>query len=191
VTVPELSTSRLLLRGWRDEDLVPFAALNADLEVMRCFPSVLSRQESDSAVRDHFVPSFDQHGFGMWAVERRDRAEFIGFVGLGVPGFEASFTPAVEVGWRLARAHWGHGFATEAAVASLAFGFDSVGLDEIVSFTSPLNQRSRAVMERIGLRHDAGSDFDHPRVPVGHRLSRHVLYRISRAGWEQRRTGDR
>jgi RimJ/RimL family protein N-acetyltransferase len=191
VTVPELSTSRLLLRGWRDEDLAPFAALNADPEVMRYLPSVQTREESDAAVRNLILPSFEQHGFGLWAAERKDRAEFIGFVGLSVAGFDVGFTPAVEVGWRLARAQWGHGFATEAATASLEFGFGTAGLDEIVSFTSPLNRRSRAVMERIGLLHDPASDFDHPRLPAGHRLSRHVLYRISRADWELQRAGNR
>jgi len=180
VRVPELTTERLVMRGWRDEDLAPFAALNADPEVMRYFPSTLSAADSDAWVRERAVSSFAKHGYGLWAVERKDSATFIGFVGLSSVGFDAPFTPAVEVGWRLARAHWGQGFATEAARAGLRFGFDVAGLDQVVSFTSPLNERSLSVMRRLGMVPEPAGDFDHPRVEPGSRLSRHVLYRLTR-----------
>jgi ribosomal-protein-alanine N-acetyltransferase len=176
---PVLETERLVLRGWGGGDLAPFAALNADPAVMEHFPSLLSRAESDAVVRrveEHFA----RHGFGLWAVEAPGVAPFLGFVGLSVPRFEAHFTPCVEVGWRLARAHWGHGFAPEAARAALRFGFEQAGLEQIVSFTVPANAKSRRVMEKIGMRHDAADDFDHPALPVDHPLRRHVLYRIDR-----------
>lgn len=176
---PTLRTPRLILRPWRDEDLVPFAAINADPAVMEFFPQTLDRRESEAAagrIRDHFA----RQGFGLWAVEVPGAAEFIGFVGLSVPRFEAHFTPCVEVGWRLARSQWGRGYATEAARAALDFGFRDLALDEIVSFTVPANRRSRAVMERIGMTHSPADDFDHPALPEGHPLRRHVLYRSRR-----------
>ncbi|MDH2443746.1 GNAT family N-acetyltransferase [Amnibacterium sp. CER49] len=172
-------TERLLLRRWRDDDRAPFAALNADPEVMRHFPARLSREESDALI-DRIEQHFDRHGYGLWALERRDTGEFLGFTGLAVPRFEAHFTPAVEVGWRLARSAWGAGYASEAARAALAVGFGDAGLDEIVSFTVPANTRSRAVMERIGMTHDERDDFDHPGLPEGHPMRPHVLYRIGR-----------
>ena len=119
-------------------------------------------------------------GFGLWALEIPGVAPFAGFVGLSVPGFTAPFTPCVEIGWRLAAAHWGRGYATEAARAVLAHAWDVVGLDEVVSFTTAGNDRSRAVMTRIGMRYDPADDFDHPRLPPGHPLRRHVLYRVAR-----------
>jgi ribosomal-protein-alanine N-acetyltransferase len=170
-----------LLRAWRAEDRQPFAALNADPRVMEHFPGVLSRRESDALAR-HAAEHFDRHGFGPWAVEVPGVAPFIGFVGMVVPSFEAHFTPCVEIGWRLAAEHWGHGFATEAALASARHGFGVTGLDELVSFTTPENVRSRAVMQRIGMTHDPADDFDHPRLPRGHRLSRHVMYRLQNRG---------
>jgi RimJ/RimL family protein N-acetyltransferase len=173
-----LSTPRLRLRLWRDEDLPVFAALNASPEVMEFFPKPLDRAESDE-LADRIRGHFARHGFGLWAVELPGIADFIGFVGLAVPTFEAHFTPCVEIGWRLAQEHWGQGYATEAARAALDFGFQNLGLAEIVSFTVPANQRSRAVMERIGLRRSPADDFDHPRVPENHPLRRHVLYRVS------------
>ncbi len=174
---PEIRTHRVLMRGWRDEDLDPFAALNADPKVMEFMPRCLERAECDAIVgriRDHFA----RRGFGWWAVETRDGGAFIGFVGISVPRFEAHFTPCVEVGWRLARAHWGRGYATEAARAAIAFGFEQAGLDEIVSFTAAINARSQAVMRRLGMTRDPAEDFDHPALPKTHRLCRHVLYRI-------------
>ena len=176
--VPELSTARLVLRRWQDSDLEPFAALNADPEVMRHFPAPMSREESDSFA--HMVrETIDRQGWGLWAVGVTRGPPYIGFVGLNTARFDAPFTPAVEVGWRLARDHWGHGYATEAARAAVAFGFDELHLEEIVSFTAPANERSRRVMERLGMTHNPLDDFDHPRVPD--RLNPHVLYRLKRA----------
>jgi RimJ/RimL family protein N-acetyltransferase len=169
-------THRLHLRFWRDEDLSAFAALNADPRVMEFFPKPLERAESDALVariRDHFT----RHGFGLWAVEVPGVADFVGFVGLSVPQFEAHFTPCVEIGWRLSCEHWGFGYASEAARAALDFGFGRLALDQIVSFTVPANRRSRGVMERIGMTRAPADDFDHPALPEGHPLRRHVLYR--------------
>jgi RimJ/RimL family protein N-acetyltransferase len=177
--IVELRTERLLLRAWRPSDLEAFAELNADPEVMEHFPAPLDRAESDAAAR-RIDAHFAVHGFGLWAVEAPGIAEFAGFVGLAVPSFEAAFTPCVEVGWRLARRHWGRGYATEGARAALAFGFERRGLEEIVSFTAAPNLRSRRVMERLGMSRSAADDFDHPRLPEGHPLRRHVLYRLSR-----------
>jgi RimJ/RimL family protein N-acetyltransferase len=146
---------------------------------MEHFPSALDREESDALV-DRIEGQFDALGYGLWAIEVPGVAEFIGYTGLALHTFEARFTPAVEIGWRLARDHWGRGYATEAARAAAADGFDRVGLDEIVSFTSTLNRRSIRVMERIGMTHDPADDFDHPRFPAGHHLRRHVLYRLKR-----------
>jgi RimJ/RimL family protein N-acetyltransferase len=173
-----IKTARLKLRPWRDADLEPFAALNADPRVMEFFPKRLSREESD-AVATRIRHHFDRHGFAQWAVEVPDLAPFIGFVGLSAPSFEAHFTPCVEVGWRLAYEHWGRGYASEAAVAALDFGFGELGLAEIVSFTTTVNDRSIRVMERIGMTHAPEDDFDHPALAEGHPLRRHVLYRIS------------
>lgn len=180
-----ISTERLVLRRWRDADRAPFAALNADPAVMEYLPVVLDRPQSDAFV-DRIEAHFDQHGYGLWAVDVKDGDACVGFVGLSNAGFDAAFTPAVEVGWRLARSAWGHGYASEAARRALAFAFDEAGLDEVVSFTVPHNTRSRAVMERIGLSRDPAEDFDHPRLPPGHVLRRHVLYRISQATWRAR-----
>jgi|SRR5579864_491853 len=174
-----LRTERLLLRRWRPADREPFAGLNADPEVMEHFPSVLERAESD-AFADRIEAAFESLGYGLWAVEVPGDAEFIGYTGLALHTFEARFTPAVEIGWRLARGYWGRGYATEAARAAVADGFARAGLDEIVSFTSPLNRRSVRVMERLCMTRDPADDFDHPRVPVGHPLRRHVLYRLRR-----------
>jgi RimJ/RimL family protein N-acetyltransferase len=180
----EIETARLLLRRWLDADREPFAALNADPRVVEYLSGPLSREQSD-AFLERIEAHLERHGFGLWAVEVKGRAPFVGFVGLSVPEFEAPFTPCVEIGWRLAAEHQGHGYATEAARAALAFGFEGVsleevGLDEIVSFTAVGNARSRAVMERIGMRRDPADDFDHPSLPEGHPLRRHVLYRVVR-----------
>jgi RimJ/RimL family protein N-acetyltransferase len=174
---PVITTPRLLLRPWRDDDIAPFAALNADPRVMEYFPRLLDRSESDAQVA-RIRAHFDRHGYGAWAVEAPGVAKFIGYVGLGIPRFESHFTPCVEIGWRLSFEHWGHGYATEAARAALEFGFDELQLDEIVSFTVPANLRSRRVMERLGMIHSPAQDFDHPLVPKGHALRRHVLYRL-------------
>lgn len=176
---PELRTSRLVLRAWRDDDLAPYAALNDDPRVMEHMPQRLSRAESD-AQAERIRAHFDAHGFGMWAVEIPGVAPFVGFVGLMVPAFDAHFTPCVEVGWRLAHDAWGKGYATEGARAALDFGFRALGLDEIVSFTILANRRSWHVMEKLGMRRTPDDDFDHPRLPEGHPLRRHVLYRLRR-----------
>ncbi|WP_406698293.1 GNAT family N-acetyltransferase [Singulisphaera sp. Ch08] len=174
-----LRTDRLLLRPWREADLGPFAAMNADPAVMEFFSKTLNRQESDSLAA-RFRDLFNRQGYGLWALEVPGIASFIGFVGLHHETFEAPFTPCVEIGWRLAREHWGKGYATEAARAAMRYGFEQLGLDEIVSFTVPENARSWAVMERIGMTRSEADDFDHPALPEGHRLRRHVLYRISK-----------
>ncbi len=174
-----LATERLILRRWHDSDRVPFACLNADPRVMEFMPHVLTSEESD-ALADRIEAHFRQHRFGLLAVELRRAGGFIGFIGLSVPAFEAAFTPCVEVGWRLAADAWGQGLATEGARAVVHYGFETLGLDELVSFTVPANVRSRRVMEKLGMTHDALEDFDHPRFPPGHPLRRHVLYRLKR-----------
>jgi len=178
-TVPTLTSERLLLRPWRESDLAPFAALNADPEVMEHFPAPLTPAET-AAMAGRLRAALAARGFGWWAVEVPGVAPFIGFIGLSVPSFQAHFTPCVEVGWRLALAFWGQGYATEGARAALSFGFDTLGLAEIVSFTATTNARSQAVMRRLGMTRDAVDDFDHPALPEGHRLARHVLYRLRR-----------
>jgi RimJ/RimL family protein N-acetyltransferase len=172
-----LETERLLLRRWRAEDREPFASINDDAKGMEFFPARLTREESDALV-DRIEAHFAERGFGAWAAELRGEGEFIGFIGLAVPQFDAHFTPCVEIGWRLARAHWGQGLATEGARAVMHYAFAELGLAEVVSFTVPGNVRSRRVMEKLGMTHDADDDFDHPGVPEGHRLQRHVLYRL-------------
>ena len=179
----DLTTDRLLLRQWRDSDREPFAALNADPAVMEHFPALQTREQSDALI-DRNLPELDGRGWGLWAMEVKDTGEFIGFTGLNVPTFEAPFLPGVEIGWRLAKGAWGNGYATEAARAALAYAFGPAGLDEIVSFTATTNLPSQRVMQRIGMVHDEAGDFDHPRIEDGHRLQRHVLYRITRAQWE-------
>ncbi|HZN33158.1 MAG TPA: GNAT family N-acetyltransferase [Pirellulaceae bacterium] len=173
----ELRTERLLLRRWRAADREPFAALNADPRVMEHFPALLSREQSDERV-ERIEAHFQQHGYCQWAVEIPGVTPFAGFIGLSVPQFEAHFTPCVEIGWRLAADCWGRGYATEGARAALPFGFEKLALAEIVSFTVPANVRSRRVMEKLGMTHDPADDFDHPLLPAGHPLRRHVLYRL-------------
>lgn len=177
----EVDTTRLCLRQWRATDKEPFAVLNADPVTMEFFPSPQSRAASDASA-DAWQSQFASQGWSNWALEVRASGEFIGFTGLSVPRRVLPFSPCVEVGWRLAREHWGHGYATEAARAALRVGFAQLGLAEIVSFTAIGNRRSRAVMERIGMR-DAGQDFEHPGVPEGHALRLHCLYRIRREEW--------
>ena len=162
-------------------DREPFASLNADPEVMRYFPGPLTREESDR-LAGRADAELARQGWGLWALEQLATGRFLGFTGLARPTFEASFTPAVEVGWRLARAAWGFGFATEAARAAAAFAFDELDLDALVSYTAEPNAPSRAVMHRLGMRHDPAEDFDHPHVSEG-ALRRHVLYRLTAAQW--------
>lgn len=172
------ATERLLLRRWQDSDRALYAEMNADPRVMEFFPGLQSRETSDASI-DAWSAAIAAGGFGNWAVERRDTGEFIGFVGLSVPKRALPFMPCVEIGWRLAASHWGQGYASEAARRALRIGFEQFGLEEIVSFTAVVNHRSRAVMERIGMR-DANEDFEHPALPPGHRLRPHCLYRVRR-----------
>jgi RimJ/RimL family protein N-acetyltransferase len=187
MTTTPLVTARLLLRGWRPADLEPFAALNADPAVMRFYPSTLARPESDDLAK-RIMDEFERRGFGFWAVEIPGHTPFAGFVGLSVPSFEAAFTPCVEAGWRLARQHWGRGYATEAARAALGYAFDVLRLDEVVAFAVPANVASLRVMDRIGMQRDRRGDFEHPRLPAGHPLRAHVLYRIGRDAHAVQRT---
>lgn len=176
----EIRTARLLLRPWRPCDLEPFAALNADPEVMRYFPATLSRDESDGMA--HRCQSLiAQRGWGFWATEEQATGEFIGFIGLHTPAAELPCSPCVEVGWRLRQSHWGMGLATEGATASLSFAFQKLNLPEVVSFTSVHNLRSAAVMQRLGMQRDK-STFAHPSLPRDHWLSEHCLYRLSAPG---------
>jgi RimJ/RimL family protein N-acetyltransferase len=176
-------TSRLKLREWTDADGEPYAALNADPRVMEFFPAALTRTESGAqmaAIRAFIA----ERGYGLYAAEETASGRFIGFIGLSRPSFEAHFTPAVEIGWRLARETWGQGYATEGARAVVAHAFGPLGLDALVSFTAEWNRPSRRVMEKIGMTRDPAEDFLHPRVPPDHKLSRHVLYRLSRTDWQ-------
>jgi ribosomal-protein-alanine N-acetyltransferase len=175
--VPELHTDRLLLRQWRETDRDPWAAMNADPEVMRYFPSTQARAETDAAF-DRISAGLAERGWGLWAVDLD--GEFLGFTGLAVPRFDAHFTPATEIGWRFARHAWGHGYAAEAARTVLAHAFDVLELPEVVSFTAVDNTPSRRVMERIGMTHDPADDFDHPSLAADSPLRRHVLYRVQR-----------
>jgi RimJ/RimL family protein N-acetyltransferase len=180
---PRLLTDRLLLRRWTDDDLVPFAAINTDPEVTRLLRGPMDRALSDALVA-RAEDSFETRGYGLWATEVRATGELIGFVGLARQTFDAPFNPSVEVGWRLARSAWGHGYATEGGRAALDFGFDVIGLEEIVSITTASNERSRAVMRRLGMTRDPADDFEQPQLPAGHPLRPAVLHRIDRARWE-------
>jgi RimJ/RimL family protein N-acetyltransferase len=181
--IPRRTTERLVLRDWRDTDREPFAELNADPRVAEFLGEPMRRAASDALI-DRIVAHWASDGHGLWAVERVADGAFLGFAGLAAPSFEAAFTPCVEVGWRFAAASWGHGYATEAARAALRFGFEDLGLGEIVSFTTVANVRSRAVMERLGMTRDRADDFDHPQLAPDDPLRPHVLYRLSRDAWQ-------
>ncbi|MEO8554133.1 MAG: GNAT family N-acetyltransferase [Kofleriaceae bacterium] len=171
-----LETARLILRDWREEDIPTFAAMCADPDVMRHFPRLLSYDEAATMAR-RIRTGLARDGWGLWAVEIKDGAPFIGFVGLTKPDFRPNDEDVVEIGWRLAPTAWGQGYATEAARAALAFGFTTLALPQIVSFTVPANLPSQRVMERIGMTRDPAADFDHPNVPAGSPLRRHWLWR--------------
>ncbi|WP_415646749.1 GNAT family N-acetyltransferase [Stackebrandtia soli] len=175
----ELRTDRLLMRPWTAADLAPFSEMNADPRVMEFFPTPLDRISSD-AMAARIMARMEQRGWGLWALEVTATGAFIGFTGLADVSFEAHFTPATELAWRLARHAWGHGYVSEAAIAARDYAFDTLDRDEVVAFTAVDNIRSRAVMERIGMSRDEDDDFDHPLLPIGHRLRRHVLYRAHR-----------
>jgi ribosomal-protein-alanine N-acetyltransferase len=176
---PALRTERLLIRAWRDDDLEAAAAMNADPRVMEFFPSVVTPEETAAQLAGTRA-RLAETGYGFLPIEVVGEAAFVGMVGLLVPRFEAHFTPAVEIGWRLAANHWGRGYATEAARAVLAYGFEQLALPEIVSFTTVANVRSRRVMEKLGMRRAEEDDFLHPALPDGHPLKPHVLYRLRR-----------
>ena len=175
----KLETERLLLRRWKESDRAPFAIMSADPHVMRHFPAVLDRKKSDALI-DRLEKHFETHGFGLFAVERKDTTEFIGTVGLQFVGFDAPFTPAVEVGWRIAANHQNQGFATEAALEVLRFAFEDMSLTQVVSFTVAANTASQRVMLKIGFQADPAQGFDHPNLPEGHPLRAHVFYSLSR-----------
>jgi RimJ/RimL family protein N-acetyltransferase len=176
---PTLETPRLILRPWRDADIADWTAMGADEDVMEFFPSTYDRAKAES-LATWMRERLEADGYGWWAVEIKDGAPFAGVIALQDVPFEAHFTPALEVGWRLARPHWGHGYATEGARAALKFAFEDLDRDEVIAMTASINLRSERVMQRLGMTRDAGDDFDHPRLERGHRLSRHVLYRASR-----------
>lgn len=186
VTAPRIGTERLTLRGWLPDDRAAFAVMNADPRVSQYLLGPITPEDSEEMV-DRIETCWQQRGYGLWAAERLDTGQFVGYVGLWPATFDAPFTPAVEVGWRLAPEHWGNGFATEGGRAALRYGFDDLGLGEIVSFTATANTRSVRVMDRLGMRRDPEGDFDHPVMPLGHPARPHVLYRLSRSGWA--RTG--
>lgn len=171
-----IETDRLILRHWHSSDTEPFVSLNADPRVMELFPATLNRAESEAMI-ETIEEKLGQNGFWFWATELKEAKTFIGFIGLNVPGYALPFSPCTEIGWRLAFDYWGRGYAQEGARAVLTYGFEKLGLKEIVSFTTVNNLRSRRVMERIGMAYDAQSDFDHPNLPENHPLRRHVLYR--------------
>lgn len=173
-----IETDRLVLRRWIASDREPFARMNADPRVMEFMPAALSRQESDQ-LADRIEAHFRERDFGLYAAEQRRDHSFIGYTGLAVPGFRANFTSCVEIGWRLSAEHWGQGLATEGARAVARHAFEVLGIKDLVSFTVPSNFRSLRVMEKLGMTHDPADDFDHPNLPTGHPLRRHVLYRFS------------
>ncbi|HEY1930977.1 MAG TPA: GNAT family N-acetyltransferase [Acetobacteraceae bacterium] len=170
------------LRSWQDADRAPFAAMSADLDVMAHLIPMPTREMSDAWI-DRQQAHQAAHGFCFWAVEHRETGDFIGSIGLRHLPYTAHFTPAVEIGWRLATRFWGQGYAPEAAAASLRFSFDTLGIDEIVAITTPQNINSQRVMHKLGMTRDADDDFDHPLTPQGHPLRRCVLYRLGRGAW--------
>lgn len=180
--ITELKTERLLLRKWRDDDLTDFAALNADPEVMEFFADVLDTKESNELAKE-IIKRINENGWGFWAVELLSDNSFIGFVGLNKPSYDVPVDLCIEIGWRLAKKYWGHGYATEAAKASLEFAFNELKLDKVYSFASVGNKRSCAVMERLNMV-DTNTPFQHPMIPEGSPLREHVLYKIDKQRWQ-------
>ena len=177
-----LKTRRLILRRWTAADREPFARMNTDPGVMEYLGEPLSREQSDEVV-DQIKAHFRTHGFGLCAAELAEGGDFIGFIGLSVPTFEAAFTPCVEIGWRLAAEYWGAGLATEGAREIVRYAFEELKLPELVSLTAIGNERSRRVMAKQGMTHDPAENFDHPKLPATHPLRRHVLYRLTHEQW--------
>lgn len=178
-----VETDRLILRAWREEDLAPFARLNADTEVMRYFERPFTREESDESVK-RFTAGIETHGFGLWAAELKLDNSFIGLIGLQGVGSDLFFGPTIEIGWRLQKDVWGQGLAPEGALGALAFAFEEKKVPEVVSFTAACNVPSRRVMEKVGMTTEVSEDFDHPRVTKGHMIERHCLYRLSSADFK-------
>lgn len=175
MSIPKIETQRLLLREWRPKDILPFSKMNSDAEVMRYFPKTLSIEETEgfvSRIEDHW----HQKGFGLWATELKSTHEFMGFIGLATATFKASFTPCVEIGWRLDKKFWNQGLATEGAAAVLDFGFKNIRCEQIFSFTSRLNLPSQRVMQKIGMNRAKNYDFEHPKIEIGNPLKAHVTY---------------
>ncbi len=177
-----IKTERLILRSWRSEDLKPFTEMNADPRVMEYFPGILTQEESAQFAKK-ICTAMKQQGWGLWAVSVPGESDFIGYIGLAQVNFDADFTPAIEIGWRLAYDFWNKGYATEGAIAALKYAFETLQIDEIVSFTAVQNARSQKVMVKIGMTHYPEEDFDHPKLAEGHWLQRHVLYRLKRKEW--------
>jgi RimJ/RimL family protein N-acetyltransferase len=183
MSIPTLRTERLILREWRESDLIPHATMSVDPEVMEPLGGVTDQAQSDSLARA-CQAQFAARGFALWVVELPGIADFIGLAGLGIVPSAMPFAPAIEIGWRFARRYWGHGYATEAAKAALEDGFVRLGLDEIVAYTRPSNRRSRAVMERLGMQHDINDEFNHPDVVDETSIHNRVLYRMPRQAWQ-------
>ena len=181
----QIITERLIMRPWQDEDRAPFAALSADPDVMRHLRPMPTRAESDAWI-DRQIGFQEAHGICFFATVLRATGAFVGSIGLMRVPYDAHFTPAVEVGWRLARDHWGQGYAPEAAAASLRYGFKDLALPEIVANTAPSNANSQRVMVKLGMSRDPNDDFDHPNVAQGNPLRRQVLYRLTREAWQRR-----
>ena len=181
---PIIWTDRLVLRQWNSADLEPFASMNADPRVREYFPSLQTREESNHSV-SLMSNHIEKFGWGFWAASLAKTGEFIGFIGLEDVYFQTKFVPAVEIGWRLAFKYWRKGYATEGALACLRYGFKTLKLNEIVSFTTVGNARSRAVMQKIGMHHESKDDFDHPKLPEGHPLRHHLLYRLEGDEWKK------
>lgn len=179
-----METERLFLRTWQDKDVDPFAEMCADPAVMRYFPDVMTREKTEQLI-SRCIEKQETDGFSMAPVEVKSTGEFLGFVGLNIPTYAAPlpFEPCVEIGWRLKQSSWGKGYASEAANAWIRFGFETIGLDEIVAFTIPANEPSQRVMQRIGMRRDPDGDFLHPSLPADHAVAPHVLYRLTRSDW--------
>jgi len=177
-----LETKRLKLRQWIDADFIPFQKLTSDTIVMEYFPSTLTSRESD-ALAKRFQNLIASRGWGFWAVEEKSSAKFIGYVGLHEPASPLPFKPCVEIGWRLLKEYWGKGYATEAGAEALRFAFEELKLDEVVSFTAVINTRSEAVMKRLGMR-NSHKNFEHPFVPITHKLREHLLYRLTKEEFE-------
>lgn len=184
--IEPIATERLILRQWKESDLLPFFKINSDPKVMEFFPALLSRKESDEFVSE-IQRRIDKNGWGLWAVEENKSKQFIGFVGLNQPKIELFFSPCIEVGWRLAKEYWGKGYATEAGKKALEYAFSVLSANEVVSFTAAINKRSEAVMRRLGMA-NSHSNFNHPAVPSQSQLYEHILYNISQKQWQASHT---